>query len=299
MQPAEFEEKEYEQPLYNQLLCGSNNLWAPGQVFESAFGIDAAILAENLTLWTMLGYQYPPVGAVLNDYRWGFVWRKRGNKRPLPTFKVNLLIQAKRPDFLMGRSSYYSHHGITGSYWRFRIKSHQQRILEKVTHQLRSKAIVSYASPAFHTNASLFHHTHSGTIVDNSSFVHVARMSGHSEWVYDRPGSTGLACSQPSFVSGPDFWDQINNSFHKVKDEHDPNDHLEAEKTLTMLSKTVMGICNEEGEANNPLAMEFLMRIGQYQERASTLETRNQMVDHLVEFLLFVHLVGVNWFVIS
>ena len=45
MRPAEFEEKDFEGPLYNQLLYGGHRLATPGQVFEGRYGIDAALEA--------------------------------------------------------------------------------------------------------------------------------------------------------------------------------------------------------------------------------------------------------------
>ena len=47
MRAAEFEEKDFEGPLYCQLLCGSYNFATPGQVFEGKFGIDAALKVQN------------------------------------------------------------------------------------------------------------------------------------------------------------------------------------------------------------------------------------------------------------
>jgi len=41
--PAEFEEKSYEAPLYNQLERGQNRLFVPGQVLENTLGFDAQL----------------------------------------------------------------------------------------------------------------------------------------------------------------------------------------------------------------------------------------------------------------
>lgn len=48
MKEPEFEEKDFEAPLYNQLLFGSHNIATPGQVFEGKFGIDAALQSLHL-----------------------------------------------------------------------------------------------------------------------------------------------------------------------------------------------------------------------------------------------------------
>ena len=44
---AEFEEKDFEAPLYTELRFGSHRIATPGQVFEGKFGIDAALEAEH------------------------------------------------------------------------------------------------------------------------------------------------------------------------------------------------------------------------------------------------------------
>ena len=133
MKPAEFEEKDFEGPLYSQLLSGSRNFATPGQVFEGRFGVDAVLEVLNPVFWPFFGYANPPGGVVLNHYRWGFIWHGLGRKRMLPNFSVNALIQAKRPDVLEGRRSAFSGLGIPGRYWRCFIMPHQQQILERIS----------------------------------------------------------------------------------------------------------------------------------------------------------------------
>ncbi len=100
MRPAQFEEKDFEGPLYNQLLFGGHRLATPGQVFEGRYGIDAALEALHPLFWDVFGYRNIPKGCCLDDFNWGFIWRRLGRKRPLPNFSTNLLIQSKRPDVL-------------------------------------------------------------------------------------------------------------------------------------------------------------------------------------------------------
>ncbi len=74
MKPAEFEEKDFEGPLYNQQLLGSQHLATPGQVFEGSFGVAAVLAAMHPEFWRMFGYSAVPRGVNLNNFRWGFVW---------------------------------------------------------------------------------------------------------------------------------------------------------------------------------------------------------------------------------
>ncbi len=55
MKSAEFEEREYETPLYNQLTNGNGKVWAPGQVFERHIGIDYAMFLHDERLFHLHG----------------------------------------------------------------------------------------------------------------------------------------------------------------------------------------------------------------------------------------------------
>lgn len=48
MKPAEFEERAYEAPLYNQLERGERNIFTPGLVLQGDIGFDRGIdIAEH------------------------------------------------------------------------------------------------------------------------------------------------------------------------------------------------------------------------------------------------------------
>jgi hypothetical protein len=65
---AEFEEKAYEGPLYNQLERGNNLLFTPGQVLEKTLGFDAGLFVTQAAIWETLGYKTPLQGAALAYY---------------------------------------------------------------------------------------------------------------------------------------------------------------------------------------------------------------------------------------
>lgn len=66
MELAEFEEKEFEKPLYSQLENGSQEVWTPEQSFEHYFGIDYAGNIHLRKFWDR--FSYIPHGVILNDY---------------------------------------------------------------------------------------------------------------------------------------------------------------------------------------------------------------------------------------
>jgi hypothetical protein len=271
MQHAEFEEKEYEMPLYNELLGSSRcNLWTPGQVFEQYFGIDAALEVNNPLFWSIVGYSAPPRGVILDDYKWGKVWRlikkldtaTKSQKRPLPHFNVNLLLQVKRPDYLKGTNSDFSHHGITLSYWRFKTTPHQQSALEQISNKLSNRALVAYGCPAFHSLRVLYYHIEKKSLVQTSSFVRALRLAGHKAWIYDSPGMKGIACSEMERVAEDGLFAQIEKLISGIK-KSDSTDKERAEKSiwnLNKLSHMLMDAMKEASEKKNPIAFEFIRR---------------------------------------
>lgn len=289
VRPAEFEEKDFEGPLYQQLLLGSPHFFTPGQVFEGHFGIDAALAVRSFVFWSYFGRSRPIGGVRLNDFRWGFVWRRLGRRRTLPNFSVNALIQAKRPDVLKGRRSDFSARGISGQYWRFVVRKHQQQILERVFRILRNRALVVYVAAAFDTFDILYDLTESGRIVENSSFVSISRLSGHDSWNYDRPGAIGIAASSPEIVEEPNISDQVEEVLKSYDYESD------AHKGLANLHSAILEVCKESAPENG-LAKFFLRMYESQVGRIQEAEFKHK--DEVIAFLgvvMFCDICDVMW----
>jgi hypothetical protein len=286
---TEFEEKDFEAPLYNELKFGSHRIATPGQVFEGKFGIDAALEAEHPLFWDLFGFYDIPKGVVLNDLRWGFIWRRLGKKRQLPTFTTNLLIQAKRPNPISRVSSVLKSFGFRSKYWRFEITEHQQEILEKISQNLRRRALVVYASPAFHTLDRLYDYTESQEIVENTNFVKVERLHNHKQWNYYQPGTSGVAHSEPEYIEDAPFYSMIEQASESGQQNEDPSENLR------FLHKMTLEACREIQE-HNPIAKYYLrihgrlMRIDELYEREETI--------HYVAFNMFCNIAKLKWLVV-
>jgi len=144
--PSEFEEKEYEAPLYNQLEQGTNLLWSPGQVFEHHIGIDRAIFIKDPAVWKAFGYDQPRSGVYLEDYNWDYIWRRR-RRRSLPDFRLNFFVQAKRCFFHNPRPRRLAKKGLATPCWRFDTDANQQQALENVATQIQKRALLCYSRP--------------------------------------------------------------------------------------------------------------------------------------------------------
>tara|TARA_B110001450_G_scaffold246986_1_gene261563 strand:+ start:90 stop:953 length:864 start_codon:yes stop_codon:yes gene_type:complete len=285
---AEFEEKEYEIPLNTQLLLNNRNIWTPGQVFEGNFGIDAALEVTRRDFWRIAGFPRIPNSVILDHYNFGYVWRRLRRNRPLPTFKLNLFLQAKRPDGMRNRSAALRSHGLHSPYWRFEIKTHQQDLLLKLKRKLGNRAFVAYGCAAFHHYDDLFAHTENGTLIENSTFVNVERLYGHHKWIYDQPGSIGFAMSEPEFIEDNNLFDEIEKSIKTFEIENDnPSINLKA------LSNVIIEIC-EESDQKSALENEILNR---YQKNIKAIESVE--LRTFLNVINFSIITNSNWMVLK
>lgn len=208
LKTAEFEEGEYRAPLFNQLET-TNLVWEPGQVFEKHIGIDRASWCANLHLLSLHGHACAPKGVALPYYDWDYIWSARKKKKRLPSFRLNLFVQAKRPLYGRYAPKVLKDLGLVSPYWRFEITPHQQIALEKLDVNLKGRAIVCYACPAFHREATLHKWTVEPQMVENSTFPAVRKLTGHSAWNFSVPGTFGVANTEPSKIEARPLREQL------------------------------------------------------------------------------------------
>lgn len=201
MIPAEFEERSYEAPLYNQLERGQKDIFTPGQVLESQLGFDRGLHRTQIALWETLGYNSPRQGAALAYYDWPFGWGSPEPRKNLPRFRLNLFLQTKRPVYHERKPrTLKTVDSFDAPMWAFRVSERQQRLLEVLAKQTGRRAHVAYASAAFHTNSALFTHTKYRTLVENSTFPSIRALAGHEAWYYREPGANGAVDPNPESI---------------------------------------------------------------------------------------------------
>lgn len=236
---AEFEEKEFEKPLYNQLENGKCDVWTPGQCFEGYIGFDYSGNINTYEFWKRFGGAVPK-GVVLDDYNMGYIWRKMKRKRMLPDFSMNLFIQAKRPYIHSGtfsRSIYDTKH------YSFEINQRQQRILERLGQKLHHRALLVYAAPVFGTYEELYRYTREGNMIDNTSFPKIDTLSGHSHWYYC-DAENGIAHSEPEEEKSFNIFELIE----RLKQENYDAENTDFNENIHILSKAVRNVLDEFSE---------------------------------------------------
>jgi len=220
--PAEFAEKTYEWPLYNQLERANPFVYSPSQVLEKTVGFDAGLYVASNVLWQTLGYSAQPSGTLLGSLSWPL--GPRNPKKEFPDVRLNLFLQAKRPVYYPRRpKALRSLGGVGVPLWAFRVTEHQQKLLESLARKTKGDAHVAYASAAFHTNAALFAHMRQGTIVENSTFPSATSLKGHDAWYYWSPGATGAANPDPENIEEAPLVDRIQNLARESKG-YEPGD---------------------------------------------------------------------------
>lgn len=296
---ADFEEPEYRGPLFNQLEAGSHLIWEPGQVFEKYIGIDRASLCVHSYIWQLHGYSDPLPGLLISRLRWGFIWSARKKKKQLPSFQLNLFIQAKRSEHASSPSAILKSKGMSGGLWKFNITPHQQLALEKVKAKLSKRALICYAAPVFHKQSVLYAHTINKSIVENSTFPDVSSLSGHSAWYYQLPGATGVAnpeyrnIKQQSFVETLEAF--VAESEEKPGQRRDDN-----QKELRSLATAMLMTLKEDLEPTFESARFFdeIITMKRFVEDFELEKYEEDVIDFLTVHI-FCYCFKLNWLVVG
>jgi hypothetical protein len=292
---AEFEEREFETPLYSQLQ-NTRLVWSPGQVLEGHVGFDYAALCMDSRIWDIHDIEAPFAGVFLDDLKMLWHMRRARSPRLLPNFELNLFLQAKRPEYMKRVSSKLRQRGINGQYWRFNIETIQQQLLDSLTVQMQGKGLVCYASPAFHRLSQLYSHITSGTIVENSTFPDASVLAGHSKWNYDQPGNVGVANVEPRYVEGDPLLERLSSllSDQSRFDEGEYRGNLER---LSQIVRSCVEQISQSQESRTALFFQRLSSIDNVLDGADGPEL--SAIKSFLTVQAFCKSFGLRWFAVG
>ena len=265
MRPSEFEEREYEAPLYVQLQHASTNVWAPGQVLEAHVGFDYALFTSHPYFWKLQGFEAPPSGIYLGAHHPEHWWHERQFHRPLPDFSLNLFIQAKRPMIGSRVTSALKAQGLNAPYWKFLVSHDQQLVLESLAMSTSGSALVSYACPAFDRVTELYAHCRAGSIVESSTFPPALCLQAHEAWYYNAPGCSGVANPTPERIEDAPLLERINQFV--AQQSHRQEDDSSVSANLARLANAVYKSLSKEAVGDSgriAVYFEALREIDQY-----------------------------------
>lgn len=217
---AKFEEKTYE-TYFNTELDSQTDIFFPlGQVQEGFLGFDSAAFSSNQRLWQRFGYpdfayQYFN-GAPLSEIE-HFMGRITTE---LPDFKVNLLFQYKRPEFIkLASGSEWRH--WNQPYYRYNIYQEQQQLLTLIHQEYQNRVLTLYAAPAIHDVNDLVRCKKSRQIIEFSNFQHCNLLNGHHRNTYIQAGTHSIAFSDPENIEKLDLLKLLNQFDNNVSKDED------------------------------------------------------------------------------
>lgn len=299
MHHSEFEEREYEAPLYVQLQHSCTHVWSPGQVLEAHVGFDHALLTSHPYFWRLQGFAAPPMGVVLAAYPFDHWWPRRPMRRSLPDFALNLFIQAKRPMIGSRATKALKLAGIKGPYWKFLVSPHQQSVLESLAKSTAGAALVTYACAAFDRATQLWAHSRAGSIVEASTFPPATSLHGHEAWYYTEPGCTGVANPTLERIEGEPIVERIRRFTSKLPDEQ--RDNVSFGENLKQLATSIRESLNEEvvgDSGRTAMYFEAVREIAQFIDVARPAEHAETLRSYL-EVASFTTIFGMHWHVLA
>ena len=292
---SEFEEKEFEGPLYNQLGAGTRLVWSPGQVFEEYVGVDYSLFVRDAALWRYFDPTSPLRGALLHRHNWDFIWRRRG-RRKLPNFRLNLFIQAKRCYYYPRRPRTLKAILPTPvPCWRFDLEAVQQEALERVAAKLGDRAIVTYAAPAFHRISQLNVHTVQGAILANSTFPRVDGLHGHGAWFYTAPGGAGYANPRVTPIEGVGLEMLLESLVGQKRSDTDGS----VSEQLGILSGLIERTVTEEVSDQNPRKALFFERLRLVDPAVADYEGAPESIRSFLRVAVFASAFNLDWYAIG
>lgn len=284
---CQFEEKQYEQHLNNELLHRQELLYVPGQVLEGDLGFDAAMHSTHRRFWRMFDelphffyrrYLRHHRGGVLIDPIW---WEELDDFLPhFPRFRFNVFVQHKRPEYLTTKSS-NEWDDWNCPYYRYELTDHQQIALERLESLVTPEAVVVYASPAFINLSDLWDSIRSGDLVERSNFCQAGRLSGHHLYTYKRAGNIGKGHSDSEDIESYDFLKQISRLNEEIRPTEDNRTFL---VELGELTEKVISESETSRQVFNDILEYFPAQ-------------RNKTANALLRISAFNFIVGTRWFV--
>lgn len=236
-----YEEKSYEDYFNTELDRACNMYFPIGQVQEGSLGFDSSAHSRNRHLWKLLGFPLrtlPHFEGVLfrviaeeMEHYLGYVMRQ------IPTMKVNLLFQFKRPEFItMASGKEWEHWGKP--YYRYKVYTEQQELLMHLHNAFTNQVLILYAAPAIYDIDELLKAKRNNEIIKSSNICKASELDGHYVNTYTNESTSSLAFSEPEQLKKINLISEIEQI--QTSGEFEDNRQF-----VTRFSKRVEGLMYE------------------------------------------------------
>ena len=288
---CEFEEKQYGEPLNNELSSRAP-IYAPGQVFENKIGIDAALFSKNPKFWRLWQKRHrwlPPflpgykTGVYLEPELWDYI-EETLNSDAFPQFKFNLFMQHKRPEFISS-SLGKEYKRWRQPYFRYDLTPRQQDILYRLEQKVSANAIVVYGCPTFWRFRELWSFSKSHRLVENSNFVQPHDLKGHERYTFINSRKKGKAFSEPVDIERLVLLEEIYKRLSKERIEFRSNTDF-----IHSLSKKIMEVMEE---SDKEFREGFISMTEYISAGANT--PIHKLAKSVMRILIFTFMTDISW----
>ncbi|MBX5009584.1 hypothetical protein [Rhizobium lentis] len=211
----ELKEKTFEKYFGHELARLTKITFSPDQCDEALLGFDEAFFMP--VDWFL---RFGPYMRHRRRQRLTGVEIEQFNKHGktvashMPSFKLNLFVQFKRPTFLKSRGA-KEWSDWNQSYYRYETMAHQQEALERIDAQSFGRAATIYASPAFWQAADLWEHVRNEAVVEYSNIASVGKLKDHEHYSYIAPGYFGKGHSETVDIKSDPLGQIIGTGFER------------------------------------------------------------------------------------
>ncbi|MFZ3173399.1 MAG: hypothetical protein WA146_00765 [Thiobacillus sp.] len=275
---ARYEEKTYESYFNNELDQKTSIYFPLGQVQEGTIGLDSAAHSQSKRLWKILGYPIPS-GLDLREIADEMEVYLGQVVKNIPSMKVNLLFQYKRPEFIT-RSSGKEWDLWNCKYFRYDLYAEQHELLAHIEATFGNDAIVLYAAPTVEDVNELVKLKIKGAIISNSNFRRARELNGHHRNTYIEAGTYSQACSAPERL--PNF------NLLELIEAAEPLQRLENRQVLVDFAEGVRTSMKQ----STYLRSAFDSRLSEFQGL-----TRYQLLYAVLSMSIFREITGTQWIV--
>ena len=200
---ARYEEKTFESYFNNELDRKTSIYFPLGQVQEGVLGLDSVANSRKWLLWRKLGYPFwfsPQFSGVeLTEIAREMEKYLGREVKNIPSMKVNMLFQYKRPEYIT-MSTGAEWHLWNTKYFRYDLYAQQHALLSHIEAKFGQNAVVLYAAPSILDVSELVKLKRAGSIIDSTNFRRASELDGHHRNTYIKSGTYSQACSEPERI---------------------------------------------------------------------------------------------------
>lgn len=200
-----FEEKTYESWLNVELARTYPIFFPPGQVCEGSLGFDAAFFLDPTKNNNFQGFPLPQGVNLRTHVENNLAYYPNLPLRSIPlSIKANCFFQYKRPEYLT-KTNAKEWSCWNNPYFRYRIDTNQQGILQALHTRLNNQALVLYTSPAAKDINELGLFYQKKKLIQNSNFTEAHKLNNHHINTYITGGTHNQAFSEPEKIETLNF----------------------------------------------------------------------------------------------